>query len=373
MHDSMEAMEREERLALPRLAPGDVEDVGGDVVFMALGPEMRKIRAQAEMLAKANVPVLVLGERGTEKEAVARLVHKFCFGESKNFFKVSCSSPHALRDQLRREAEIELGEDRLDSARTTEGARGCSIFLDDVVALPVPVQAELLQALPESRPLAWNASARRGVCRILAASEPAIEQAVRMRKLRADLYDRLRPFTLQVPPLRQRKNEIESLLSYTIHRLAERCGVTPRPVSLSIVERCERYAWPGNFRELEDFARQYLLFGEENPNPGTAEQKTGLSAASAVSPMPPDVPSQVAGQGSDNNSLLRTIRWESERKAVAIALERTRWNRKAAARLLKVSYRTLLYKISQYKVKPQEQSLPPDSSMNGQQRSEGQE
>jgi DNA-binding NtrC family response regulator len=98
-----------------------------------------------------------------------------------------------------------------------------------------------------------------------------------------------------------------------------------------------------------------------------------LSAAPTAVPMPPELPSQVAGQGSDNNSLLRTIRWESERKAVAIALERTRWNRKAAARLLKVSYRTLLYKISQYNLKPREENLPaPKASGNGQ-NSEGQE
>jgi DNA-binding NtrC family response regulator len=332
--------------------PRDVEDVGGGLVFAALGSEMRKVRAQAEMLAQAKVPVLILGEPGTEKEAIARLIHKLRFGRTEGFRKVSCSAPHALDDGLSLQ-KLSTGSSATDPEPGQRIGRG-TIFFDDLAALPTGHQDKLMHELQRPELNGGNGNGSQGLIRFVAAGEPGIRRAVEARRLREDLYEWVSTLVLHAPPLRHRLDEMEPLLQFTIDRLAQRCGVCAKTLPVPVVESCKHYSWPGNFRELEDFVRQYLLFGETNAYQGALGNGSCASDSTVKTLSGPDAGLQVAEQGPERNSFLRSIRWETERKAIAVALEKTNWNRKAAAHLLKVSYRSLLYKITQYKMTPPE-------------------
>ena len=149
-----------------------------------------------------------------------------------------------------------------------------------------------------------------------------------------------------------------------MHQLAKHYGLSPRDFSPAIIEACQAYAWPGNLRELESFVKRYLIVGDRE----LAFQKNGWDpdeASEAASIMPQNskvlasslIQSSVGAPSSDSlRSLVQSVKLEAERNAIAAALEKTGWNRKAAARLLKVSYRTLLYKIEQYKMRSSDPS-----------------
>jgi two-component system response regulator AtoC len=341
------------------LASEDIEQVSDDAFFVGASPIMRKLRAQAELLAQANVPVLILGENGSGKDTAARLIHKLSVRSGFKFLKVNCA---ALPGDL---LETELfGYERSDSTGSVRSKPGklelCekgTVLLDEIAEMPTSVQSKLMQVLQNKQFFRPGSGAAIDVdVRILAASSANIERALSEKKLREDVYYRLSAFTVQTPPLRQRKDEIPLLLRHFMHHLAKHYGMTPRTFSPAVLEACHAYSWPGNLRELEEFVKRYLMMGDKELAFGPQRSEAAFEHVSpAAQNFEPDM---VALNGNGNGgqasglnslkSLVQSVRFEAERSAIATALEKTGWNRKAAARLLKVSYRTLLYKIEQY-------------------------
>jgi two-component system response regulator AtoC len=345
------------------LASEDIEQVSDDAFFVGASPIMRKLRAQAELLAQANVPVLILGETGSGKDTAARLIHKLSVRSGFKFLKVNCA---ALPGDL---LETELfGYERSDSAGSTRSKPGklelCekgTVLLDEIAEMPTSVQSKLLQVLQKKQFFRPGSGAPVEVdVRILAATSADIERALAEKKLREDLYYRLSAFTVQAPPLRQRKDEIPILLRHFMHHLAKHYGLPPRIFSPAVLDACHAYSWPGNLRELEEFVKRYLVMGDKElifaaskseQKPGNGKSGNGNGAGI----LEPPTDTLNGGENGDRSatpnslkSLVQSVRCEAERNAIATALEKTGWNRKAAARLLKVSYRTLLYKIEQY-------------------------
>ena len=340
------------------LASEDIEQVGENAFFVSASPIMRKLRAQAELLAQASVPVLILGESGSGKDTAARLIHKLSVRSGFKFLKVNCS---ALPGDL---LETELfGYERSDSTGSVRSKTGklelCekgTILLDEIAEMPSSVQSKLLQVVQNKQFFRPGSGATVEVdVRILAATSADIERALSEKKLREDLYYRLSAFTVQAPPLRQRKDELPLLLRHFMHQLAKHYGLPPRTFSPSVLEACHAYAWPGNLRELEEFVKRYLMMGDKElifaapqpelvPRNGNGASKSQAAKESVVASENGERPSSL----NSLKSLVQSVRFEAERNAIATALEKTGWNRKAAARLLKVSYRTLLYKIEQY-------------------------
>jgi len=193
--------------------------------------------------------------------------------------------------------------------------------------------------------------------RILAATQVNIEQAIAERKLREDFYYRLSAFTVHVPALRQRKEEIPLLLGHFMNQLARRYSLAPRTFSAAALAACLCHSWPGNLRELEKFVKRYLVMGDSEPGLAALEhgdrdfRNSYLPASTQESGWKTEAAETQPGL-SGLRSLVQSVKGEAERNAIATALEQARWNRKAAARLLKVSYRTLLYKIEQYHMSP---------------------
>ena len=346
------------------VASQDIEQLTNGVYFVGSAPVMQKLRAQAELLAQADVPVLILGESGSGKDTAAHLIHTLSVRSGCKFLKLNCA---ALPETL---LETELFG--TDHGFTTPGGRPKSgkleacqngtVLLDEISEMPDSLQSKLLRALQEKWFTRPGSEVEAGIdVRILAATSANIERAIAEKKLREDLYYRLSAFTLHVPPLRQRQEEIPLLLQHFMHQLAKRYGMVPRTLSPAVVEACQSYGWPGNVKELENFVKRFLVLGESEISAGRSSPEEFLengfaspSRGAAQDQRMAENPYGESSEASSLKSLVHTVKLEAERNAIAAALEKTGWNRKAAARLLKVSYRTILYKIEQYHMKAPE-------------------
>ena len=313
--------------------------------FVAANSVMRRVRAQIEVLAKLDVPVLIVGESGTGKEVIARLIHAMSNRSANRFLKVSCS---ALEPDVLERALFD-GESACTLVHCKEG----TVLLDDIDDMPARAQAKLLCLLQDKQFLSSTTNPIHLDVRILASTKTDVKVALASGKLRNDLYYCLSTFTIGVPPLRQRKDEIPIFLNHFMNHVARNYALPMRVFSPAVVSACQRYSWPGNLRELEKFVKRYMVSGEEETTWGAAEvygqEEVWTSEGMAESKCKSMDDIQT---GSPSKSLLHSVREEAERNAITNVLEQTRWNRTAAARLLNVSYRTLLNKIQQYDMSP---------------------
>src|SRR5947199_569223 len=324
---------------------GDIEELCDDVFFVAASPAMRKIRSQAALVANVDIPVLLLGESGTGKEVLARLIHKLSPRAHRTFLKVNCAAVPA--DLL--ESEL-FGYEPGAFTGATHAKPGkfelCNkgtILLDEIGEMPPLLQAKLPHVLQDQQ---FSRLGSRSVIkvdvRILAATNINIPEALATKRLREDLYYRLNAFTLSLPPLRDRKEEIPILLKHSMSRMAERYARAPLPLSPNLLQACQNHSWPGNFRELNNFLKRYLILGYENLAVTELLPRNDGTAGSPGNP---------SGQRTDPGglkSLARSAKDEAEAEAITKALEQTNWNRKQAAAILQISYKALLYKIRQY-------------------------
>lgn len=327
-------------------AAGEVEELSEDQFFVASSPAMRKIRTQVAQVAQVDVPVLMLGESGTGKEVVARLIHKLSLRSARTLLKVNCAALPAdlLESELfGYEPGAFTGATRSKPGKFELCHEG-TILLDEIGEMPPALQAKLLHVLQDQQfSRLGSRSMVRVDVRILAATNINIPEAIASKKFREDLYYRLNAFTIHLPPLRERKEEIPLLLRHFMGLFATRYGRTPLSVSPALVEASMNYRWPGNLRELENFVKRYIILGDESLMLSELESKKDGPAL--FEEVVPEIPKE---RPADLKSLVRSMKDEAESEAIARALDQTKWNRKEAARLLKISYKALLYKIRQY-------------------------
>ncbi len=337
----------------------DVEQVSSGTSFIGISPVMRKLRAQAALLAETSVPVLIVGESGSGRETTARLIHKLSVHSEFEFAKVNCAALPAdlLEKELFGYEKADAAAPRIKRGKLELCGKG-TIFFDDVSEIPLSLQDRLLEVLKSGRFIRPGSStAVETEVRILAACATDFERAVSGNRFRESICGQLSAYTILVPPLRERKEEIPFLARHFMHRLSKHYGLSAREFSSAILAAWQKHDWPGNLRELEHSIKRYLMVGDkelafERPqveangelqNGRAARSGDGSQAAAAVNQQRNGVPGF-----KSLRSLIQSVRTEAERSAIAAALEKTGWNRKAAARLLKVSYRTVLYKIQQY-------------------------
>jgi len=324
----------------------EVEELSDDVFFIAASPAMRKIRSQAALVANVDIPVLLLGESGTGKEVLGKLIHKLSPRAHRTFLKVNCAAVPA--DLL--ESEL-FGYEPGAFTGATHAKPGkfeiCNkgtILLDEIGEMPPLLQAKLLHVLQDQQ---FSRLGSRSVIkvdvRILAATNINIPEALASKRLREDLYYRLNAFTLQLPPLRDRKEEIPILLKHSMTRMAERYARAPLPLSPALLQACQDHSWPGNLRELNNFLKRYLILGDENLAVSELQPRNdGTGGADG------DTAARKGESRGGLKSLARDAKDEAEAQAITQALDQTNWNRKQAAALLQISYKALLYKIRQY-------------------------
>ena len=343
----------------------DVEQIDNDVFLITCSPLMRKLRAQAELLAQVNVPVLITGESGTGKDLIARLIHKLSGRAHGRFLKVTCG---AFEGDLL-EAElfgVEAGASggRGKTGQLEAGHRG-TMLLEEITEIPTNLQAKLLQIMHDRKLLRVGGDNPVNVdLRVLATTSANIHEVLAAKKLRDDFYYQLSAFMVHVPPLRQRKDDIPLLMEHLMHQVTNQYGLPGRPFSTAVTEASLTHSWPGNLRELENFVKRYMVVGEDDWALGELDRKREIGGEDQSWELmePASVAIAPSTQSQDKSgglkSLIRTVRGEAERTAIADALDQTRWNRKAAARLLQVSYRTLLYKIEHYHMSPPSHLTP---------------
>jgi DNA-binding NtrC family response regulator len=355
-------------------ASKSIEQLGQDTCFVSASLMMQKLHAQVALLAKTDVPVLIVGESGAGKYTVASLIHKLSVRSGFKLLRVDC----AAMPEAELEAELFGGESVSASRPANLGKFAANekgtILLEEIAEMPPAVQFRLLQVLQNHElHAAPGGEGMPANVRILATSSVNLDRALAEKRLREDLFHRLSAFTIQVPPLRQRKDEIATLLHYFMHNLARHYSLPERGFSASMVAACQRHSWPGNLRELEVFVKRYLVAGDESifsesgmapagqvendPTSGPVKLETTLLDKSGAGPAKAKPESLKSADSL--KSMIQAVKGEAERNAIAAALKRTGWNRKAAARLLKVSYRTMLYKIEHYKMRAPQSYLSP--------------
>jgi two-component system, NtrC family, response regulator AtoC len=345
----------------------EIERISEELYFIAASPATRRLRTQAELLSQTDVPVLITGEAGSGKTTAARLIHSLSIRSSFPFMRVKCAmltSDLLENDLFGYEHASANGRPESTLGKFEQCAKG-SILLDEFDAMPGEVQRRLLKLLETGEFVRCGGqNPIRADVRIIAATCGDLELAAAEKRVQEELFYRLSVFELRVPPLRERHEEIPLLLGHLMNRLTRRYGVPAPRFSSVLLDACQQYPWPGNLRELENFAKRFLAHGDEDaalqelhsrPNHGFAprgENENGHAKTSVDSSNGHRLNMRSADVRSSLKLLVRNAKEEAERGAIAQALEQTHWNRKAAARLLNVSYRALLYKIQEYHLAP---------------------
>jgi two-component system, NtrC family, response regulator AtoC len=318
--------------------------------------QSRKMRAVDDMIdhvADTDITVLVRGESGTGKELVARTLWSRGNRARKPFVKVNCAAlPHELLESelFGFEKGAFTGAHKRKLGKF-EIANGGTIFLDEISEMHPSLQAKLLQVLQDGQFSRLGGAGDVAVdTRVIAATNRHLEAAVREGSFREDLFYRLNVVTIQLPPLRERRDEIPPLTDHFLERYAREYGKDPKPLADEVRAAFMAYDWPGNIRELENLVKRIVVLGDATPV--VAE----LRARKPALP-PPSAPAPAASTGeldrylageSPRVSLKRVAREAAqvaEARLIARVLQRTRWNRKEAAAILQISYKALLYKM----------------------------
>ena len=308
---------------------------------------MRESESQCRLVARADIPVLILGESGTGKEVVTLFIHKMSARNNRSFLKVNCAAMPAdlLESELFGYEQGAFTGAVKSKPGKFEQCNGGTIFLDEIGEMPAALQAKLLQVLQDgsfSR-LGGRASVKVDV-RVIAATNIDIKAAIAQKTFREDLYYRLNGFTLKMPPLRDRLEEIPILAHHFMRKVAAKYDREPLPISPVLMKALMSQAWPGNLRELENTVKRYLILGTEQ---AILDDWNPLETAASYEPS-----ADSAGATSGLKHLVRNLKGDAESVAIAQALDGTGWNRKIAASELQISYKALLYKIKQYNLNP---------------------
>src|SRR5690348_8859272 len=261
----------------------EVENLEDDLFFLAASPQMKQIRAQVSLVAKVDVPVLLLGESGVGKEILARLIHKMSIRAHRPMLKVNCAALPAelLESELfGYEVGAFTGANRPKPGKFELCHKG-TILLDEIGEMSAPLQAKLLHVLQDGQFSRLGGRSNITVdVRVLAATNIDVQTAIANRTLREDLYYRLNAFTMNIPPLRERREEIPLLLKHFMNRLSQSFGKPPIQLSDRLVQECLRYPWPGNLRELGNFVKRFLVLEDESVAIEELQMKArGLSGA----------------------------------------------------------------------------------------------
>ncbi len=287
------------------------------------GTDMHSVNVLAAEIARTDIPVLVVGESSTGKDVYARLIHRLSGRSEASLTKINCAALDTgqLLNEVRSAFQF-VGDSPRGETRT--------VFLDGVHELDAACQRVLLSLLPDGE--SKNGSTKQ-VTRVISSTSCNFEKEIEAGRFRLELYFRINGVILRLPPLRDRKEDIPDLLECFLAKHANEWKKNAPELSREARRLLFAYDWPGNIRELENVAREIVAVGD-------AGLALGDLRLRRVAPL----------EGLSGSSLkvaARAASRRTERELILKALERTRWNRKRAARDLQISYKSLLYKIKQ--------------------------
>jgi two-component system, NtrC family, response regulator AtoC len=312
---------------------------------------MQMTRSLVEAIADTNASVLIRGESGVGKDIVARAIHEASKRHAGPFVKVNCAAlPLELLESelFGHERGAFTGAHRQKRGQFEYADKG-TIFLDEIGELPLALQAKLLHVLQDFRfSRIGGQELITSDTRLIAATNRDLEAALTHGEFREDLYYRLNVVEITIPPLRERREEIPHLTALFLARFNAQYGRV-RDVSPSLMDRLVEQPWTGNVRELENTIRRFVVLphGEQHFDALVTRRREQT----------PTVEQRTAAFTDGLREIARRGAREAERRALVEVLERVSWNRAKAARILRVSYKTLLSKIAECELTP-----PPRSS-----------
>jgi len=288
------------------------------------GRALQHLNETLSEIARTDVPVLIVGESGTGKDAYAKQIHRLSKKNELRFQKLNCASldPNTLSRALR---PVPPGQEWTDSCGT--------LYLDNIQDSDLATQRTLLTCLAEDE----DTDSKGGnVARLISSATFNLESEVRLGYFRRELYFRLNGVCLRIPPLRERLEDISFFMEHFLHNFSCEFKKNTPELNQEVVDTLSAYHWPGNIRELENIARRIVLFGDFRI---------------VMDELQFSIPEQFGKVSVVNGSSLkmaaRAASKKAERELIMRTLERTRWNRKKAARELQISYKSLLCKIKQ--------------------------
>jgi DNA-binding NtrC family response regulator len=302
---------------------------GEDQYFVrAVSPAMRRIEQIIANVAATDFPLLLVGECGTGKEAVALHIHRCSRRNTMPFTKIMCGAlTPEFFETLRRDSGAYNGHDGMVEIGT--------LFLDEIAELAPVSQASLLQAFPDGEVTSQGSFLSARIISATSRTPEELEQALGRGGLRKDLFYRLNGVCLHLPPLRERKEDIPALVECFLRKSSLLLGRPQPTLSPRALQIMQEYSWPGNIRELENTVKRIVALGSD----------------SAVSDLESLV--KVTRNSNENTEKLslkqaaRAASRQAEKELILKVLARTHWNRKRAAQQLQISYKALLYKLRQ--------------------------
>lgn len=282
---------------------------------------MRQVERTVSDIAATDLPVLITGEGGTGKGALALRIHQLSKRTQEAFVRMNCA---AFTPKL-------FQERGLDDNWSNWPGTG-TLFLDEIADLEISCQRKLLNAMPDGDS---GGPEHKASVRVIAATRGNLQKEMHDGHFREDLYYRISGICLHLPLLRQRKEDIPVLTDFFLSKYATLLGKAKPQLSSRTLLRFLEYAWPGNIRELEYTVQKIVALGDES------------LALEALSGAYAPAPQSAVRDGLSLKQAARAASRQAERELILKVLARTRWNRKLAARQLQISYKALLYKLKQ--------------------------
>jgi DNA-binding NtrC family response regulator len=299
--------------------------------LVAASPAMAGITATLRKVMDSDIPLLLQGESGTGKEMLARFVHDNGARAGRPFVAINCAAipPDLLESELFGHEKGAFTSAHASSPGRFEAAGSGTIFLDEIGEMGMPLQTKLLRALEERsfEPVGSTRSVPLSA-RIVASTNADLALLIREKRFRLDLYYRLKGVVVTIPPLRERREDIEPLLSVFLDTYRRRYNKPGTEISREAIRFLKSYPWPGNVRELKNAVESAVLLGEQAR---------------------PLLPRDFLLEGSGDPSLPEL--WKEERESIIEALRRNSYNRSVASRELGMSRKTLYNKMKRYSIK----------------------
>jgi DNA-binding NtrC family response regulator len=308
-------------------------------------PQMQKIASIIEKVSKVSTTILITGESGTGKELVAKAIHSLGPRKNYRFVSINCGAiPETLL-----ESEL-FGYEKGAFTGATKSTVGLfqvadkgTIFLDEIGEMSLQMQVKLLRVLQDKliRPVGSTKDIEVDV-RVIAATNQNLENLVQEKKFREDLYYRINVIHIDIPPLRQRREDIPVLVQAFIKKYCEKMGVIEKKISLDAMRVLENYPWPGNIRELENVVERAVAL-----EPSEIIRLSSLPHHIASIPVKEPLIMDLPEEGIDFQRYIDDI----SKRLILQALERSNWNQTKAAKLLNISFRSMRYYVKKFNLK----------------------
>lgn len=327
-----------------------LDSLPSDQVIFGRSAAMQEFHKKADRVAATSIPVLIRGESGTGKEVIAKYLHLHSAVSKGPFAKVNCAAIPAtlLESELfGYEKGSFTGALETKPGRVEMADKG-TLFLDEIGELDIGLQTKLLHLLQDGHYCRIGGREdRRANVRILCATNCDLEKAIAGGSFREDLFYRIDVVSLHLPPLRDRREQIEDLTYHFLNILGKRFGRQAPPITQSTLSLLQKWDWPGNIRELENWVARYIILGSDDVLSNELHHRIAANSKAMAFQ---------ERQSIDLKKISREATHATEKAVILRSLQANQWNRRKTARELNISYRALLYKIREAGVPPRKRT-----------------